>query len=118
MGVFRKYLAAILISAVASIAAAQTPKAAAGISPVPLWPANGDTSQLMKDHYVFFDLPAGEYVAAYPTDFDKPDTSETVTQRFGVHSLVDPQITSLVDPQITSHVGGDANGAFTTPTRW
>jgi len=65
----RTYIAAILTSAAILIVGAQTSRVAIGLSPVPLWPANGDTSQLPKDHYVFYDLHAGEYVAFYPTDF-------------------------------------------------
>jgi hypothetical protein len=51
---------------------------------------------LEKDHYVFYDLRAADYVVSYPTDFGAPETSDRITLRFGTHSLVDPQITSRV----------------------
>ncbi len=86
----------IVCCATISITSAQTSKGVPGLSSVPLWPQNEDTSQLPKGHYVFYDLRAGEYVAYYPSNFDAPDTSDRITLRFGTHSLVDPQITSRI----------------------
>jgi hypothetical protein len=101
---FKSCFCAILCCVTVLLAAAQTSKMVPRISPVPLWPQNGDTAQLEKDHYVFYDSPAGEYVAYYPANFGAPETSDRITLRFGTHSLV--------DPQITSRVSAGAGGAF------
>jgi hypothetical protein len=93
---FQSCFCAILCCVTVSLAAAQTSEAVPGLSLVPLWPQDGDSAPLEKDHYVFYDLRAGEYVVSYPTDFGAPETSDRITLRFGTHSLVDPQITSRV----------------------
>ncbi|MBV9503219.1 MAG: hypothetical protein JO138_27920 [Acidobacteriaceae bacterium] len=98
----RIYLGAILLFTSVSIIGAQVPKAAVGISPIPVIPSNGDISQFPKD-YIFFDLHSGEYVVSYPTDFSNPE-AERITKRFGVHSLT--------DPQITFHITANQNGSF------
>lgn len=68
----RIYLGAILLFTSASIIGAQAPNVAVGISPVPVIPSNGDTSQFPKEQ-IFFDLHSGEYLVSYPADFSHPE---------------------------------------------
>ena len=67
-----------------------------GVSAVPFWPANGDTSQLPKGQYVFYDPPAGEYVVSCVPGPTGGQTAYPITMRFGTHSLVAPDVTSAV----------------------
>jgi hypothetical protein len=73
-----------------------TPKIRAGLSPVPLWPQDGDTSRLPKDQYVFYDPPAGEYVVYYAAPAGDTRALEPVVLRFGTHGLVDPTVTVTI----------------------
>jgi len=68
------------------------------LSPVPLWPQNGDTSQLPKGQYVFYDPHPGEYVVYYAPESADASPAQPTILRFGTHSLVDPQVTSTVAP--------------------
>ncbi len=68
------------------------------LSPVPLWPQNGDTSQLPKGQYVFYDPHAGEYVVYYAPESADASPAQPTILRFGTHSLVDPEVTFTVAP--------------------
>lgn len=103
-----KKLPILLILFLVSYALAQQPKVAVGLSPVPLWPASGDTSSLPKDQYVFYNSPGGEYVVSYPTNLSDPQSTR-ITQRFSSHALTDPQITTT----ITSLGNGQFEYSFT-----
>ncbi len=88
---------AFLITALGSGMWAQAPGGPrVALSSVPLWPQNGDTSQLPKGQYVFYDPHSGEYVVYYaPESTDASPTQPTIL-RFGTHSLVDPDVTFTV----------------------
>lgn len=77
-----------------SILGAQVPaiKTAASLSPVPLWPQNGDTARLPKGQYVFYDPPSGEYVVYYAGNTTDGPVAQPTLLRFGAHALVDPAI--------------------------
>jgi hypothetical protein len=97
------------ILAIASLSL-QAQDRAVGISPVPIWPSDEDTSQF-PGHYVFLDLRSAAYVVSYVA----PDTGERVTLRFGIHSLIDPKISVHIaaDPSGTLHYTYDvANGRY------
>ncbi len=66
------------------------------LSPVPLWPQNGDTSQLPKGRYVFYDPPSAEYVVYYTKSLADGTSPEPTILRFGTHTLVDPEVTFTV----------------------
>ncbi|HXE11295.1 MAG TPA: hypothetical protein VN633_04195 [Bryobacteraceae bacterium] len=68
----------------------------ARFSPVPLWPQNGDTTQLPKGQYVFYDPPAGEYVIYYTASTGTSQAEQPTLLRFGTHSLVSPQMNVTV----------------------
>jgi hypothetical protein len=72
------------------------PRIAAGLSPVPLWPQDGDTSQLPAGQYVFYDPPSGEYVVYYAARSDSSTTTDPIVLRFGTHALLDPAVTATV----------------------
>lgn len=91
------FATAFLTIALASSTWAQAPGGRrVALSPVPLWPQNGDTSQLPKGQYVFYDPHAGEYVVYYAPDSADGRSVYPTTLRFGTHSLVDPDVTSTV----------------------
>lgn len=73
------------------------------LSPVPLWPQDGDTSQLPKGQHVFFDPPSAEYVVYYPPDSAGGQSAQFTILRFGTHSLVDPEVTFTVAPTDNGH---------------
>jgi len=79
---------------------AQTPARAVGVtlSPVPIWPQDGDTSKLPKGQYVFYDPPSAEYVVYYAPDSAGEQSVQPTILRFGTHSLVDPEVTFEVAP--------------------
>ena len=66
------------------------------LSPVPLWPRDGDTSQLPKGQYVFYDQPSAEYVVYYTPDSAGASPAQPIVLRFGSHSLVNPDVTFKV----------------------
>lgn len=88
----------LLTFAFLSALGAQVPgiKIVARFSPVPLWPQNGDTSQLPKGQYVFYDPPAGEYVIYYTGSIGASQSEQPQILRFGTHSLVGPQMNVTV----------------------
>jgi hypothetical protein len=73
------------------------------LSPVPLWPQDGDTSQLPKGQHVFFDPPSAEYVVYYTPDSAGGQSAQFTILRFGTHSLVDPEVTFTVAPTDNGH---------------
>jgi hypothetical protein len=77
---------------------AQAPGRAVGValSPVPIWPKDGDISQLPKGQYVFYDLHTVEYVVYYAPDSKDVQSVQPTVLRFGTHSLVDPEVSSAV----------------------
>lgn len=79
---------------------AQVPSKAVGValSPVPFWPRDGDTSQLPKGKYVFYDPHSAEYVVYYAADSAGVQSVQPTVLRFGAHSLVDPEVTFAVAP--------------------
>jgi hypothetical protein len=87
-----------LAIALASGIWAQAPVAAqmAMLSPVPLWPGDGDTSQLPKGQHVFYDPPSAEYVVYYIPDSADASPAQPTMLRFGSHSLVNPEVTFTV----------------------
>lgn len=66
------------------------------LSPVPIWPQDGDTSQLPKGQYVFYDPPSGEYVVYFAQDGAGATSAQPTVLRFGGHALVDPEVTFVV----------------------
>ncbi len=68
------------------------------LSPVPIWPRDGDTSQLPKGRYVFYDPPSAEYVVYYAPDSADGQFVQPTILRFGTHSLVDAEVTFAVAP--------------------
>ena len=72
------------------------------LSPVPLWPRDGDVSRLPKDYNVFYDPPSGEYVVYYDGESIEPGSLKPTLLRFGSHALVDPTVTF----QVNSAAGG------------
>jgi hypothetical protein len=74
-------------------AQAPAPAQMAMLSSVPLWPQNGDTSQLPKEQYVFYDPPSAEYVVYYTPDSAGASPAQPTVLRFGGHSLVNPDVT-------------------------
>jgi hypothetical protein len=68
----------------------------ASLSPVPLWPRDGDTFQLPKGQYVFYDPPSAEYVVYYTPDSAGASTAQPTVLRFGSHAFVDPVVTFKV----------------------
>jgi hypothetical protein len=68
----------------------------ASLSSVPLWPQDGNTSQLTKGQYVFYDPPSAEYVVYYTPDSAGRSPAQTTVLRFGGHSLVNPDVTFKV----------------------
>lgn len=90
---------AFLTIALGSGAWAQAPGGIrVALSPVPLWPQNGDTSQLPKGQYVFYDPHPGEYVVYYAPEGADASSAQPTILRFGTHSLVDPEVTFTVAP--------------------
>lgn len=89
---------ALLTLALVSGLEAQTPAVAPALalSPVPLWPRDGDTSQLPKGQYVFYDPPAAEYVVYYAGNSAGVPSAQPTILRFGSHALVDPDVTLAV----------------------
>lgn len=75
-----------------SVLGAQTPgtKVVTGLSPVPLWPQDGDTTRLPKGQYVFYDPPSGDYIIYYAENTNSESMQPTIL-RFGGHALVDPE---------------------------
>ena len=95
----RLFTTAFLTIALGSSSWAQTPGGTrVALSPVPLWPQNGDTSQLPKGQYVFYDPHPGEYVVCYAPESADASSAQPTILRFGTHSLVDPEVTSTVAP--------------------
>lgn len=80
------------------------PPAVPGISPVPLWPSNGDVSRLPASQYVFFSPETGEYIVSYPEDMNSPQTSSRVTVRLGSHAAV--------EATVTPHVAKNDDGTY------
>jgi hypothetical protein len=76
-----------------SILGAQVPgiKTVASLSPVPLWPQDGDITRLPKGQYVFYDPPSGEYVVYYAGNTTNSQSAQPTLLRFGTHALVDPK---------------------------
>jgi hypothetical protein len=97
--------AAFLVLALASSTGAQEPAKAPRLvlSPVPLWPQDGNISQLPKGQFVFFDPHPAEYVVYYAPD----SAGKATVLRFGTHSFVDPEATFAVAP------GGDGHFRYT-----
>ncbi len=83
----------------------QAPGGVAGValSAVPLWPQDGDTSQLPKRQNLFYDLRAGEYVVYYVPDSGDGSPAQPTMLRFGSHALVDPEVTFAVAPTGDGH---------------
>lgn len=73
------------------------------LSPVPIWPRDGDTSQLSKGQHVFLDLHSAEYVVYYTPDSASGQAAQPATLRFGTHSFVDPEVTFAVAPTGDGH---------------
>jgi len=69
-----------------------------GLSSVPLWPQNGDTSQPPKGQYVFYDPHSAEYVVYYAPEVAGGSSAQPTVLRFGTHSLVDPEVVFAVAP--------------------
>ncbi len=93
------FTTAFLTIALGSSTWAQAPSGTrVALSPVPLWPQNGDTSQLPKGQYVFYDPHAGEYVVYYAPESADASSVQPTILRFGTHSLVDPEVTFTVAP--------------------
>ena len=86
----------VTVSLAVSLSAQTGPHLAARLSPVPLWPQNGDVSHLPNGHYVFYDPPSGEYVVYYAESTDTSIAAGPVVLRFGTHALVDPTITTVI----------------------
>ena len=100
----------------ASFVAAQQPvkPSTAALSPVPLWPQDGDTSRLPKGQYVFYDPPAGEYVISYAVDAGNMQSSQPTLLRFGTHNLIDPEVSFTAasgSNESFHYTYGVANGA-------
>ena len=87
-------LAIALVSAIWAQAAGAAQMAM--LSPVPLWPRDGDTSQLPKGQHVFYDPPSAEYVVYYTPDSAGGSPAQPTVLRFGGHSLVNPDVTFRV----------------------
>ncbi len=104
---------------------AQAPRVTApgiNLSPVPLWPADGDLSGLPSDQYVFFDPRSAEWVVSYPQILTDPQ-SERVTLRFGSHAEVAPSIVAHGTRQSDgsysySYVVENAETAHTPIQKW
>jgi hypothetical protein len=91
------FATAFLTIALGSSVWAQAPgEPRVALSPVPLWPQNGDTSQLPKGQYVFYDPHPGEYVVYYAPESADASSAQPTILRFGTHSLVDPNVTFTV----------------------
>jgi hypothetical protein len=90
------FLALILTSGVR----AQTParKVGVALSPVPIWPRDGNTSQLPKGQYVFYDPSSAEYVVYCTRDSAGGSPAQPTILRFGSHSLVNPDVMFNVAP--------------------
>jgi hypothetical protein len=69
-----------------------------GISPLPLWPLNGDFPNLPPDQYVFLDPQTNEWVVSYPEDPNAPHSGR-VTLRFDSHAAVEPVLLAHVSRQ-------------------
>ena len=100
-----RVISAVLVLALASCTEAQEfPKTSlVALSPVPFWPQGGDTSQLPKGKYVFYDPHSAEYVVSYATDSAGGQSVQPTVLRFGTHSLVDPEVTFTVTPAGDGH---------------
>lgn len=96
----------LLVLALASAIGAQEPAkiSQVALSPVPLWPQHGDTSQLPKGQHVFFDPLSAEYVVYYTPDSAGGQYAQPTVLRFGTHSLVDPEVTFTVAPTGDGHL--------------
>jgi len=68
------------------------------ISPVPPWPGEfGDFSRFPADQYVFMDYRAGEWVAYFPEDMNRPQISRKIQLRFGSHAEIKAAINAHVE---------------------
>src|SRR5262245_34963709 len=78
-----------------SVSMAQTIKGAVGISMVPLWPADGNIPESLKQQYVFFEPSTGMLVVSYPERLENPDGSDkrTAPLRIPMNNNVEPTMT-------------------------
>lgn len=91
-GILKALSLAVLILVMAVPGFAQ--KVATGVmSPVPLWPPDGNIPDDMKDQFVFLDLSKGQVVVSYP---DPQAPGGRVMLRFDRHDQAEPIIASAV----------------------
>ncbi len=100
-----RVISAILMVALVSCTQAQeAPKTSrVTLSPVPFWPQDGDTSPASKGRYVFYDPHSAEYVVHYAPESTGGPSLQPPVLRFGVHSLVDPDVRFTVAPTSDGH---------------
>src|SRR5581483_4450250 len=65
------------------------------VSPVPLWPLDGNVSRLPEKQYVFLDASKGQWVVSYPEDIGSPAGNRR-TLRIGRSSLTVPAVSVSV----------------------
>jgi hypothetical protein len=94
----RLFTIAFLVVASLSGFSRQSLSQGVGLSPVPLWPQDGDTSKLPAGHNVFYDPHSGEYVVFDSKDAANGASGLPTVLRFAGHALVDPQVTFAVTP--------------------
>ena len=70
------WLTALLVSF--ATFAQQKPRVSVGISPVPIFPADGQLTSQMDNEYVFLDPHTTHIIVAYPTGPDKKRTVRTI----------------------------------------
>lgn len=70
--------------------------ATAVLSPVPIYPPDGNIPETLKDRFVFLNPATNEIVISYP---DQRALGQRVTQRFSRHNQVDPVVTATVTAQ-------------------
>jgi hypothetical protein len=80
----------------------QTPQIRVGL-PVPLWPKDGLIPKEPTHQYVFYDLPADEYVVVYPENIEEPDYDKNPgplhIERIGTTRETKPEVSFSVNPE-------------------
>jgi hypothetical protein len=85
-----KSFAVFLLTVLASVAlfVQATPQAA--LSPFPVWPADGNVPDNLRDHYLFLGPKVGQVTISYPASLDDPRLTGRKTFVLDLHNQVEP----------------------------
>lgn len=102
----KKYIAVVFLSMLSSAGLFGQAPLKAGFSPFPIWPADGNIPDNLKDHYVFLGPKVGQVTISYPASLEGVAPSQTGQKTYTF------DLPNQVDPVFSVRISQDASGAY------